>query len=597
MILDTIAQTPALITPFDIEFHQRHANPKTIPKHGHETAQTHRDRCPVPAPACVSSVTPEQVKELRALLSPGSVLTPEDGDAYKDAVRIGNLLYIMKRPGLVVMTDIPEEIGETIKFAQKHNIEFTVKNGGHSYAGYSLNCGGILISMKGFGPNGIKVDLQSTPKTVTIPAGCVWEDVHNHFRDHGYNEMVIGGRCTSVGVSGFTLGGGVSPFSRRYGLGIDNILKAKIVTAAGECVEVSREDADPKKKELFWALRGGGGGNFGILTEFTVQIHDLAQKDGTVAYGLLTWELPSQQAQFEAMMKVYNSTQWPKELALDVIWQYKGSEKPGEAHNLVAQVLVIYDGTLSECLKVIESLTRFAFNVHIDTMKWWDVVVIEQGHEPKCPTYYSHYASMVFGQGAMTEEVVSDITKLMHKARHILDGHNSLGKPHLLWVHIGEETAKIAAEDTAFIWRDGVYVCYFKMQWTRGDIACEMIEFVDEVKKVLARHTIQGKAAYVNFMDSTIKNWQEAYYGDNYPRLQQIKKEWDPNNFFKFEQSIELPGVKGSQAVIGENLGSAAKQEGTNWGQYSLPDPDKIWNMEEPSEEKVLRAIQEQIAP
>ncbi|KAH7333688.1 hypothetical protein B0J17DRAFT_676485, partial [Rhizoctonia solani] len=399
------------------------------------------------------------------LISWGNVLTPEDGEEYENAVRTGNLLYIRKRPGVAVVTDKPEEIGETIKFAQKHNIEFTVRNGGHSYAAYSLNCGGILISMKKFGPDGIKVDLQSTPKTVTIPAGCVWEDVHKYFRDNGHNEMVIGGRCTSVGVSGFTLGGGVSPFSRRYGLGVDTILKAKVVTASGECVEVSREDTDPKKKDLFWALRGGGGGNFGILTEFTAQIHDLAQKDGTVVYGLLTWELPSQQSRFEAMMKVYNSTKWPKELALDVIWQYKDKSeakcetKPEAKPRLVAEVIVIYDGTLTDCLKVIEPLTCFAFKINIDTMKWWDVVVIEQGHEPKCPTYYSHYASMVFGQGAMNEKVVSDITELMKKARDILNKHNSLGKPHLLWVHIGEETAKIGAEDTAFFWRDGVYVC------------------------------------------------------------------------------------------------------------------------------------------
>ncbi|CAE6395715.1 unnamed protein product [Rhizoctonia solani] len=573
MTLDQIAQTPVFLTPLHKEFNQSQDHPVFAPQHDEEEAR--QDKSCAHTPACVPVITPEQVKELRDLVAPGIVLTPEDGTKYHQAVCTGNLLYARKMPGAIVMTDEAEKLGETVKFARKYNIELTIKNGGHSYAGYCLNCGGILVFMNTgkFGPSGIKVDLKSTPKTVTIPAGCLWSDLHNYFRENRINQMVLGGRCPSVGVSGFTLGGGVSPFSRRYGLGSDAILKANIVTASGDCIEVSREDTNPKKKDLFWALRGGGGGNFGILTEFTAQLHDLAQNDGTVAYGLLTWELPSQQSQFEEMMKVYNSEKWPDKLALDVIWQYKpkqGSCKPKE-QTLVAEVIAIYDGTLGECLKAIEPLTHFAFKIHIDSMKWWDVVVIEQG-EPKYPVhYFSHWASLVFSQGAMTETVVSDITKLMEESRDLLNQYNPCGKSHLLWVHIGEETAKVGANDTAFFWRNGVYVCYFKIQWTRCGITDEMIKFVNKVKDKLVPHTIQGKAAYVNFVDRTIHNWQEAYYGDNYPRLQQIKQEWDPNDFFNFEQSIRLPGATAAQTGIGEE-----PRDTINWDQYSLPDPEKI---------------------
>ncbi|KAJ1300628.1 hypothetical protein OPQ81_002280 [Rhizoctonia solani] len=277
-------------------------------------------------------------------------------------------------------------------------------------------------------------------------------------------------------------------------------------------------------------------------------------------------------------MKLYNSTSWPKELALDVIWQYKaeGNGKP----KLVAQVIVIYDGTLAECLKTIEPLTCFASSINIDSMKWWDVVVIEQGH------------------GAITEGVVSAVTGLMCESRELLDKYDPWprGKSHLLWVHIGEETAKIVPKDTAFPWRNGTYVCYFKMQWTRGDITSKMIDFVGKVKKALVPHTIEGKAAYVNFVDRTIQNWQEAYYGGNYPRLQQVKKDWDPDNFFKFEQSVELPGVKSSQTPTGGDRGNNAEGTGITWNRYSLPQPDKIWNMEEPSRQKVARAIRDQVA-
>ncbi|CAE6411860.1 unnamed protein product [Rhizoctonia solani] len=598
MALDTITQAPSLITPFHREFEQHQGRLIPIPRHDRDVTNAPVDGGYVPAPACTCApaITSEQIKELRDLVAPSRVLTCEDGCEYENAVHTGNLLYARKRPGAVVVTDEAEKLGLAIKFARKYKIELTIKNGGHSYAGYSLNCGGILVFMNNgqFGPKGIKVDLES--KTITIPAGCVWSDVHRHFRNHGYNQMVIGGRCASVGVSGFTLGGGVSPFSRRYGLGIDTVLKMNIVTALGDCIEVGREDTDPKKKELFWALRGGGGRNFGILTGFTAQIHDLTCNDGLVAYGLMTWDLciPAQRSKFEEMMKVYNSEKWPDKLALDVIWQYKENDE--SKTTLVAELIVIYDGTLGECLEVIEPLTRFSFTVNIKSMKWWDVIVIEQGHGKEAPAF-TYYASLVFGQGAMTEPVISGITELMGESREFLNKNDPCGKSHLLWVHIGEKTAEVDSKDTAFPWRDGVYVCYFKMQWSRRGIARQMINFVNnKVKKFLIPHTIQGKAAYVNFVDPALPNWQEAYYGDNYPRLQQVKEEWDPDNFFNFQQSIELPGVADSRADTQGFREDAVGQDGIDWDQHSLPYPDKLWNMEEPSGEKVLSAIREQVA-
>ncbi|KAG8754813.1 hypothetical protein FRC11_006439 [Ceratobasidium sp. 423] len=370
-----------------------------------------------------------------------------------------------------------------------------------------------------------------------------------------------------------------------------------VVTASGDCLELSHEDKDAKK-DLFWAMRGGGGGNFGILTGFTARIHDLAHKDGWVAYGLLTWHLqiPDQKSKFGEMMKDYNSKRWPDRLALDVIWQYQPKAEDDQQSELVAQLIVIYDGTRDECLKVIEPLTRFCSESDIDIRpkKWWEVIVIEQGHGKESPAF-SHYASLIFGQGAMTEPVISGITGLIAESRELLDKYDPPGKSHLLWVHIGEETAKVGAKETAFPWRDGVYVCYFKMQWTRGGITDKMFEFVDKVKKFLIPHTIQKKAAYVNFVDPTLPNWQEAYYGGNYPRLQQVKKEWDLDNFFNFQQSIKLPGVAGSQTDTQEYRGDTVGQAEINWDQHSLPYPDKLWDMGGPSGEKVLMTIREQV--
>ncbi|CAE6473405.1 unnamed protein product [Rhizoctonia solani] len=549
-----------------------------------------------------SDISPPQVGELRKLISSGDVLTPADGDKYQNVVFNGNFLYAGMTPNAVVVAASAEEIRSTINFSRERNIKLTVKNGGHSYAGYSLNYGGILISMNKFGPSGIKVDLESTPKTVTIPAGCRWRDVYKYFEDNGYNEVVLGGRCASVGVSGYTLGGGISPYSRRFGLGIDSVLQMKLVTASGKFITVNREDTDPKMKKLFWALMGGGGGNFGVLTEFTTRIHDLANDDGTVIYGMLTWDISSQQSDFQAMMKVVNSTNWPNKLTMDIIWQDRDKisgkeDQPAKEKQPIVQLIVVYDGTLEEYKKAIDPFARFVCDSQVKRCKWWEVTVVEQGWSVQYPAFH-HHTSFVFGKDALTPKVVSEINKLMDESRELLRECDPHGKAYIIWVHTGGKATEVGNKATAFFWRDALYVSYFKLQWTlpNPEVRVKMLELVAKFKDTLLRYTIEGKAAYVNFTDPTIHNWQEAYYGENYSDLQKVKQEWDPYNFFKFRQSIELPGAIATQTDGEERSKEAIRWTKSTWDQHSLLDPSKIWSLEEDSLEMVLRIISEQVA-
>ncbi|KAG8754812.1 hypothetical protein FRC11_006438 [Ceratobasidium sp. 423] len=354
-----------------------------------------------------SKITHEQRKALCESVPSAKVLALSNRGEYVARALTSNLLYAKKAPGVVVITNKVEEIQLMVKFARKHDIPITVQNGGHSYAGYSLNYGGILINMEKFGLEGIKVDLKSAPKTATTPAGCRRIDAYNHFRDKKNNEMILGGKCAAVGVSGFTLGGGVSPFSRRHGLGIDSVLKMKVVTASGNLVTASREE----NEDLFWALRGEGGGNFGILTEFTTQLHDLVNGDGTAAYAIFTWKLPEEQSYFENMIKKLDSTQWPNEFTADVIWQHQG------------QLVVVYGGTMTDYHKVIKPLVPFIRNSTVRLCSWREVTVQEQGWSPKYPAYH-HHTSFVFGKGSLTQAVISLIAELMDESRGLLENYD-----------------------------------------------------------------------------------------------------------------------------------------------------------------------------
>ncbi|CAE6358474.1 unnamed protein product [Rhizoctonia solani] len=619
MFLNKISKTPGILTPFDDKFDKDLEYPVALAweaRRDHGIAHTHQTRG-VAIDSVISSkskssglgayteskeheavfvlppkrpedsvVTPEQARKLRTLISSGQVMTLSYGNLYQAAVFNGNLLHARTTPNVVIIPKTIKEIQDTIGFARKNRIELTVKNGGHSFAGYCLNYGGILINMESFGPKEIKFNLDSTPKTVTIPAGCRWRDVYKRFEDEGRAELVLGGRCASVGVSGFTMGGGVSPFSRCYGLGIDSVLSFRLITADGKDVTVSRDDTCERKRNLFWALQGGGGGNFGVLVEFTTKLHDLANGNGMVIYETLTWKFPEGQSKFEEMIDKLNSKDqpWPNELAMDVLWQ----EDQG-------QLIVVYDGTEEKYRKDIRSLKNFGGESRFKLCKWWEVAVQEQGWSPESPAFH-HHTSFIFGNHALTSDVVSTVNKIMEELRVVLSKNDPNGKAYLIWVHVGGKTSEVGAKDTAFFWRGSSYVSYFKLQWYDRHATNAMIDYVGEVKEKLLQYTIQGKAAYVNFTDPTIPNWQEAYYGDNYSRLQQIKEDWDSDDFFHFEQSIKLPGAKDadSHTGTGKDLENAIKRTKDHWDAHSLPNPGELWNLNDPLGHDVLKVIGKQ---
>ncbi len=151
----------------------------------------------------------------------------------------------------------------------------------------------------------------------------------------------------------------------------------------------------------------------------------------------------------------------------------------------------------------------------------------------------------------MMPEVVSTITQLMQEAGKLI-ADQSAAKPQsacpILWDHIGQATAAVAPEETAFFWRKGSYVCTARAQWVDPADKKVMMAFVERCKTLLLPYALDGKAAYVNYIDSTVPNWEEAYYGRNYKKLQHVKKLWDPSNFFRFDRSIR-PATHGTERV------------------------------------------------
>src|SRR6478736_4432662 len=200
------------------------------------------------------------VEELRQAIR-GPIVTPED-DGYDEARAVWNGLHDDRRPAVVVQATGVADVAAALGFARSHDLPVAVRGGGHSVAGFSTVDGGIVIDLSKM--RGVRVDVAA--RRAYVGGGATWGDVDHETQAHGL--ATTGGLVSTTGVAGFTLGGGIGWLMRKYGLACDNLVAADVVTADGQLVHASEtENAD-----LLWGLRGGGG-NFGIVTQFELALH------------------------------------------------------------------------------------------------------------------------------------------------------------------------------------------------------------------------------------------------------------------------------------------------------------------------------------
>lgn len=202
----------------------------------------------------------------------GEVIHPEH-DQYADARRVFNAA-VDRKPLAIVRPRSVADVAAAVRYARRHDLPLSVRGGGHHFAGYSLVNGGVTIDLALM--RWVSVD--PARRVARVEGGALWSDVDRATQQHGL--ATPGGTVMSVGVAGFTLGGGIGRLSRAYGLAADNVVSAEIVTPDGNCVTVS----DDEHESLFWAIRGGGGG-FGVVTSFEFRLHDVGQVwGGAIGY-------------------------------------------------------------------------------------------------------------------------------------------------------------------------------------------------------------------------------------------------------------------------------------------------------------------------
>ena len=453
--------------------------------------------------------------ELAARLG-GRLLRPDD-PAYAAASRPYNLRYAGTHPQGVAVCTGAEDVQISLDWARESGTPIAVRSGGHNYAGYSTGPG-LVINLGQM--RDIEVD--DADGTVKAQPGARNTMIYAGLEPHGV--AISAGRCPTVAVGGLVLGGGIGFSSRKLGLTCDHLTEAEVVTAAGELVRAS-ESENP---DLFWALRGGGGGNFGVSTSFTFTTKPVSD----VGLYDLAWDWRDAEAVFAAFQELFTSA--PNEFSARLGVGRPGGEgaKPGE---LSLNALGQYFGPVAE-LRELLAPALAAGRVRkqlIARRTFW-----------QAKEHFFHNTPVdgfAVNSAYLDEPLAGAGLEALLRAVESWPGSSNPDGAGAAVFASGGAINEVPADATAFVHRDKFALLATETSWTPADSHKTIdanLTWLRDLRESLAPSA--SGSAYQNFIARDQPDWQRAYYGSNLERLVEVKNQFDPEDVFSFEQSIPL---------------------------------------------------------
>jgi len=455
------------------------------------------------------------VSSLAAQIS-GGVLTAADA-AYDEARKVWNAT-IDRRPALIARCLVASDVQAALRFATAHRMLLSVRGGGHHIAGNAVAEGGLMLDMSAI--RAIEVD--PVRRTARVGAGALLADVDRATQSHGL--AVPLGINSTTGVAGLTLGGGFGWLTRKYGMTVDNLRAATVVTADAAVHEVSAMS----QPDLFWALRGGGG-NFGVVTSFEFDLHRVGPElhAGFVVYPL---------AQARRVLRAWRdfTPGAPDELS---VWAVLRKAPPlpflpAAVHGTdIVVFALVHSGSVEAGERVAQPVLGFG-----------EPIASALG-----PTPYAGFQSALdplLAPGQRNYWKTNNFSTLSDAAIDVVIAAAAEvpdPRSEIFVAQLGGAMARVAPDATAFVARDARYVMNVHGRWSDpGD---------DEKVRAWARRAFTAAAAhatgsgYVNFLTEDEGERVAASYGANHARLQELKRRYDPENLFRMNLNIE-PAVE-----------------------------------------------------
>ena len=433
-------------------------------------------------------------------------------------------------PQAIAYCASPADVQACLAFAQKFALPLVPRSGGHSYAGYSTTTG-IVVDVTRMNT----VTVNTGNATTVVGAGAHLVDVYAALTQYGL--IIPAGSCPVVGIAGLTLGGGVGVIGRKFGLTSDNMLSAQIVTSTGQILTC---DAN-HYPDLFWALRGGGGGNFGVVTSFTFQAHAVP----TISLFTLYWP-------WSSAISVMSAWQNWAPQGPDELWSNCVLDSPADKSGPIVLVNGVYVGGVASLSALLQQLTSrinaAPSSSYVSGAGLLDTMLVEAGcygksvsqchlpsQNPQGQLQRDTYTAKAdYFTATMPSQGIAALVNAV-ETRHT----SSLGEGGIGFDAFGGAINRVPASATAFAHRNTLFSAQYTASWNASDSAS-----IVAANRAWLNNTWQSVRAYasggsyVNYIDPDLPNWQTAYYGSNLLRLQKIKNIYDPGNFFHFAQSI-----------------------------------------------------------
>ncbi|NUV58641.1 FAD-binding oxidoreductase [Streptomyces sp. CAI-85] len=456
----------------------------------------------------------------------GPLIRPGDA-SWNTARKLYNTRFDTLKPAAVAYVAHTDDIRTVLAYARAHRTKVAIRNGGHSYGGWSSGDGRLIVDVSKLNK------VRASGSSAVVGAGAKLIDVYRALAAKGVT--IPAGSCPTVGVSGLVLGGGHGVVSRAYGLTCDSLTRATIVTADGKQLVA---DAT-QNKDLFWALRGAGNGNFGVVTELQFRTHPAPQ----AVTGYLTWPW----AKAAAVVKAWQ--EWGPAQP-DEIWSsLHVSASPGRTPTVSVAAFSIgtYGGLKNAVDRLADRVGAPASSVSLRRRSYEEAMEVYAGCSSFATDAQCHLPGSTPGrtpQGKLGRETyaarsdffdrslsAAGIQTLLKQITAVQGGAGSIALTAL-----GGAVNRVSPTATAFVHRRSRMLAQYIASWGAGSAGTAAQSWLTRAHKAMGPYA--SGAAYQNYADPTLTNWRKAYYGDALPRLTQLKRQYDPQGFFSYPQAL-----------------------------------------------------------
>lgn len=438
------------------------------------------------------------------------------GEPGYDQGRLVSNYYTSKErfPKVIVYCQNTNDVQNAVRWARCQQVPIRIRSGGHQHEGYSTATDAIVIDVSEM--KELKLDTRN--KSATIQPGLNNLELYTKLFAEGLTH--VGGTCSDVGLSGLVLSGGMGPLLRRVGLTCDSLLAFEMINAKGELIHATK---DNEYQDLFWATCGGGGGNFGVITSMQIKVYPATEVTWfNIGWD---WDQPVEEV-LAAWQEFFGKPDRNWFSHLDVWARRFPSEK---LNKKPIKALGMFWGHPDEAKSQLSSLLKIGSpSIEIETVTWAKAIQLIEESTAVYLTDKPEYKSVgAFAMDSLPKQALDLIVGTLDRSPAPL--------LNVLFFSMGGASAEVDPSATAYYYRKAKFFITYSSQWLDANKDQSHKAELEALRERLLDYTVGD---YVGNPDSKLKNFLLAYYGLNAERLKCIKKKYDPENLFQFEQSI-----------------------------------------------------------